>query len=128
MRTGVGLSAVSVFKCSLKHVLSTFQAMPLAIPLAYYFLMPHPVDFSSVALPSEYEDDTHDSSSGVSYTPIPTAEIDDEGGLIPRNLLEKTSVALTLHDKWRLVKPLLPRYMLPLCTSHPYFLRTKILT
>lgn len=95
--------------------------MPLTIPLAYYFLMPHPANFASVALPSEYEDEPHGSSSEVSYTPIPTVEIDDEADLIPRNLPEKTSVALTLHDKWRLVKPLLPKYMLPLCTSHHYF-------
>ena len=95
--------------------------MPLTIPLAYYFLLPRPSDFTSVALPSEYEDEASSPSTSIPYTPIPTTEVEDEVGTVIGALPEKSSVSLSIHDKWRLVKPLLPKYMLPLCTSYHSF-------
>jgi hypothetical protein len=40
--------------------------------------------------------------------------IDDSNGKIA-SAFKKVSVTLSANDKWRLVKPLLGRYMLPLC-------------
>ncbi|KAJ3552023.1 hypothetical protein NM688_g4377 [Phlebia brevispora] len=97
VRTGVGLSAV----------------MPLTIPVAYYFLMPHPEDFASLPLPSDYEEEAVAITSTVPYTPIPTSDVDDDRSADIRAQAEK-NVALTVSDKWKLVKPLLPKYMLPL--------------
>ena len=39
---------------------------------------------------------------------------DSDGKIAPAS--KKVSVTLFANDKWRLVKPLLGRYMLPLCT------------
>ncbi|KAF8178080.1 batten's disease protein Cln3 [Mycena galopus ATCC 62051] len=90
VRTGVGLSSV----------------MPFVIPLTYYFLLPRPTAFVA------YEDST----SGVTpYTPLATAEGElageEEGSAVSP---PKYNVSLTASDKWRLVRPLLVRYMVPL--------------
>ncbi|KAI0791520.1 batten's disease protein Cln3 [Irpex lacteus] len=85
VRTGVGLSSV----------------MPLVIPVAYYFILPHPEVFAAVPIPS-YEEEEVDAP----YTPLPT---DDSTAEAP-----KASIALSFEDKWQLVKPLLLKYMLPL--------------
>lgn len=79
--------------------------MPLVIPVAYYVLLPHPEDFASVPIPASYDADAEEAVA--EYTTLPTSE---DGELIP-----KSSVALSFEDKWQLVKPLLPKYMLPLC-------------
>ena len=77
--------------------------MPLVIPVAYYFILPHPEVFASVPNLSSYEEEDVDAA----YTPLPM----DEGVTdVP-----KSSVALSFEDKWELVKPLLLKYMLPLC-------------
>ena len=47
--------------------------------------------------------------------PLATAE-DEEESSLP---LEPKGVTLSASDKWCLVKPLLMRYMLPLCKLHP---------
>ncbi|KAG0703550.1 batten's disease protein Cln3 [Suillus ampliporus] len=92
VRTGVGISAV----------------LPFILPLAYFLLLPRPAAFM------------HQSSS-ASYTLIPAddhaTEID--GDLSAEDDLEcrvesKVTVALSATDKWRLVKPMLLKYMLPL--------------
>jgi len=41
--------------------------------------------------------------------------LDDTNG-VTTSVSKKVSVTLSANDKWRLVKPLLGRYMLPLCT------------
>lgn len=49
------------------------------------------------------------------YTPLAAAE-DEEGeeeGTMSSG--PQRGVALSVADKWRLVKPLIPKYMLPLC-------------
>lgn len=76
--------------------------MPLVIPIAYYFILPQPEAFTFINT-SSFEEEEVDAP----YAPLPT----DEDAIDVR----KTSVSLTLEDKWVLVKPLLLRYMLPLC-------------
>ncbi|KAF7292802.1 Protein BTN [Mycena indigotica] len=90
VRVGVGLSSV----------------MPLIIPLTYFFLLPSPAGFG----PTTPYDNT------TAYTALATGEEDiageEEGSSRP--LADKHHVYLTLNDKWRLVRPMLIRYMLPL--------------
>ena len=81
--------------------------MPFIIPLTYYFLLPSSAAFRSLIV----DDDS--AQLAFEYVPIPAAEgaADREEGMLP---LQK-GVSLTAEDKWQLVKPLLLRYMLPLC-------------
>ena len=53
-------------------------------------------------------------TTSLPYAPLATAEEEgeDEEASGP-----KRGVALSAGDKWRIVKPLLMRYMLPLCKS-----------
>jgi battenin len=93
--------------------------MPLIIPLTYYFLLPSPSSFLYATTPTVYNDllSPPPPISALPYTPLPEAE-DEEGeeeGTIPSG--PKRGVALSIADKWRLVKPLIPKYMLPLCES-----------
>jgi battenin len=91
------------------------QIMPFIIPLTYFFFLPHNSAFLYLS-PSDYEDEV---SSGVQsalpYAPLPTTEDEnsEEEESMPDGL--KRLVALSASDKWHLVKPLLPKYMLPLC-------------
>lgn len=56
-------------------------------------------------------------TEGLPYTPLAAAEdeVGEEEGSQPPG--PKRGVALSINDKWRLVKPMLPKYMLPLCKS-----------
>jgi battenin len=95
------------------------KLMPLIIPLTYYFLLPSPSSFLYATTPTVYNDllSPPPPISALPYTPLPEAE-DEEGeeeGTIPSG--PKRGVALSIADKWRLVKPLIPKYMLPLCES-----------
>ena len=64
--------------------------------------------------------------SSATYEPIPTIEVNDdeeeqevsEGG----HNLDPVKNVLTLKEKWRLVRPLLWTYMLPLCKLLPTLL------
>lgn len=92
--------------------------MPLVIPLTYFFLLPAPSAFLyHDTLTSAYEDFTSPVAalSAAPYTPLATSEDQDgeEEGALSSG--PKRNVALSAADKWRLVKPLLPKYMLPLC-------------
>ena len=91
VRLGVGLSSV----------------MPVIIPLTYYFLLPS--NTTSFPIPDAVEDTD---ASAFEYTLIPAADrdgADDELG--PSS---GKTITLSTADKWRLVKPLLLKYMLPL--------------
>jgi len=89
---GVGLSSV----------------LPFTIPLAYFFLLPQT---SSISKQDEEDDDAEPfMTSSTEYAPIPTDE--GEGGTARYG--RSRTVALTASDKWRLVKPMIPKYMLPL--------------
>ncbi|KAH9474723.1 Protein BTN1 [Psilocybe cubensis] len=100
VRTGVGLSSV----------------MPCIIPITYFFLLPNPSMFLYAVTPA-FEDTMDPSAPAIStlpYTPLATAEDEDgeEEGTLPSG--PKRGIALSASDKWRLAKPLLTKYMLPL--------------
>lgn len=95
VRIGVGISAI----------------LPFITPLTYIFLLPRSSSFSSA-------------STSVAYTPIPSIILDDgenqpeeletfpeEFNSVPQ---ESGRIALSAKDKWRLAKPLLGKFMLPL--------------
>ncbi|KAI0786984.1 batten's disease protein Cln3 [Abortiporus biennis] len=97
VRTGVGLSSV----------------MPLVIPLTYYLLLPKSSAFSDLGLPASYEDEVIGAPVTTSYAPLPTDEESEEQQL-EVDMEPKEPIGLSLVEKWTLVKPLLPKYMLPL--------------
>ncbi|TFK31683.1 batten's disease protein Cln3 [Crucibulum laeve] len=103
VRIGVGLSSV----------------LPLVIPLTYLLLLPPPASFLSTLTPdpSNYFADTISPSAVppiTPYTPLASApdEEGEEEGTLPAG--PKRGVALSAADKWRLVRPMVARYMLPL--------------
>ncbi|OAX37129.1 batten disease protein Cln3 [Rhizopogon vinicolor AM-OR11-026] len=91
VRTGVGISAI----------------LPFILPLTFFFLLPRPAAF------------LHPSSSAP-YMPIPDDDLetglDDESTPLSAEISveSKVSIGLSIADKWRLVKPMLLKYMLPL--------------
>ncbi|TFY77085.1 hypothetical protein EWM64_g6929 [Hericium alpestre] len=118
VRFGVGLSSVSPGSSHiqpLRILTSAHQVLPLIIPLIYFLHLPRSTAFSPVAFPASYDDPLIGAPPTTSYTPLPTSE--DEAGengeteSIP--VILKHS-ALSSADKWRLAKPLLAKYMLPL--------------
>lgn len=85
------------------------KVLPLTIPLTYFFLLPQP----SVSNHDEEGDGTELLvASSTEYTPLPTDE--NESTTVEYRRSRRT-VALSAGDKWRLVKPMIPKYMLPLC-------------
>lgn len=91
--------------------------MPFVIPLTYLFLLPRPTVFASLTLPDlEEEEATEDAP--LEYVPLPSGEdAADAGEATLYTSPMKASVSLTARDKLRLVRPLLLKYMLPLCKS-----------
>ena len=89
--------------------------MPLIIPLTYTLLLPKPAAFRTVALAEPYDDETIGAPITASYAPIPTEDNleEIEGSILTSP--PKRPISLSLQDKWQLVKPLLMKYMLPLC-------------
>ncbi|KAF4579553.1 Protein BTN [Pleurotus pulmonarius] len=100
VRVGVGLSSV----------------MPFVIPLTYFFLLPSPSEFLYIdTSSSSYEErDLTTSFASLPYTPLAATEdqVGEEEGSILTSV--KRDVALTGRDKWRLVQPMLLKYMFPL--------------
>ena len=92
--------------------------MPLTIPLAYYFLLPCSDELSEIDA-SSYEEEVIPSSSTVPYTPLSSSQDDEHSHMFNDTTIEefgsKRNVALSAADKWRLAKPLIAKYMLPLC-------------
>ena len=77
--------------------------------------------FSTIALP-DIEDNTPPTSE---YTRLPVSEEDEA---VADSAPLKTK-ALSIGEKWVLLKPLLPRYMAPLCKCRLSFVRLiKLLT
>lgn len=85
------------------------KILPFVIPLTYFLLLPRPQVFSTVVLP-EIEDFA---SSRSEYTQLPVSE--DDAGVAVAEPAPLTTKALSIGDKWQLLKPMLPRYMMPLC-------------
>jgi battenin len=98
VRTGVGLSSI----------------LPLVIPVTYFFLLP-PSSAFLYSLPNSTYEEISDPvpTTSLPYAPLATTEdeSEEEVGFPSR---PKRGVALSAGDKWRLVKPLLMKYMLPL--------------
>jgi len=141
-RGGGGVLGVSISSCSEKPTHTfLFQLMPSIIPLTYHFLLPSPSSLLSFSL--SHSTNTNTPSA---YVPLATADdaeelndedngefgpqgaqeeqelmLDDSDGKIIPTTLKKASVTLSAYDKWRLVKPLLGRYMLPLCTFFDFW-------
>ena len=87
----------------------TAKVLPLVIPLTYFLLLPQP---SSISNQDEEDDGTELLvASPVGYTPLPMDEYEDTTNGYRRSRI----VALSASDKWQLVKPMIPKYMLPLC-------------
>ena len=77
------------------------------LPLTYFFLLPRSAAFM-------------DSPSPGSYAPLPEEDLEISAVEVAEGdtLLgqpPKVPVFLTAGDKWRLVKPMIFKYMLPLC-------------
>lgn len=86
----------------------TSQILPFVIPLTYFLFLPRPDAFSSLAI-----SDTEEAVPSSEYIQLPISE-EDEGVAVVETTPLKTKT-LTIGDKWQLVKPMLPRYMAPLC-------------
>ncbi|KAF8909645.1 CLN3 protein-domain-containing protein [Gymnopilus junonius] len=99
IRIGVGLSSV----------------MPLLIPITYLYVLPKASAFLFATTPG-YEEilSSPMETEALPYTPLATAEdeVGEEEGSQPSG--PKYGVALSINDKWRLVKPMLTKYMFPL--------------
>lgn len=91
--------------------------MPFILPLTYYFLLPHSTAFVGPLLPEYDGDGSSGVASSLPYTRLATEDEVGEEGSLPAG--SKTGIALSASDKWRLVKPLLLKYMLPLCEPLP---------
>ena len=90
----------------------TAQLLPFALPLTYGVILPRP---RTVKALTEEEVAT---SPIQTYAPVPTVDNDDEERLEQApEILYTPHSHLTIQDKWKLVKPLLLLYMLPLCKS-----------
>ncbi len=108
----MGLSSV---RLSTLFITSTdeMQVLPLTIPIAYFLLLPNPSSFTGADI-YEDSDDTSGQTSALPYAPLPTSE-DEQLTLLSGS---EKGVALSAGDKWYLVKPMLVRYMLPLCEHY----------
>lgn len=89
--------------------------MPLLIPVSYFLILPRPEAFAALPAFANDEADALDESLTAPYTPLPTD--DDDVPIGP-----KSTIALSAADKWYLVRPLLLKYMLPLCECHRPFI------
>ncbi|KAI8974779.1 batten's disease protein Cln3 [Trametes punicea] len=98
VRLGVGLSAI----------------LPFVIPVTYFLILPRPDRFAGRAFAAEDGDDFDDAPITASYAPLPRGEEDDSLPVTESEATVKAPFALSMEDKWRLVKPMLTKYMLPL--------------
>jgi len=85
---------------------------PCVVFFGYYGLLPHSSAFLYSSSPNSFDDQSNPST--LPYTPLATTEDDvgEEEGVLPRGSIK--SVSLSASDKWRIVQPLLLKYMLPL--------------
>ena len=84
----------------------------MVIPLVYKLWIPRPTAIASLDFPAGYESD--EVTVTEAYEPVATSEdvsALEEGS----SLVSPKPVALTIADKRRLIKPLIFKYMLPLC-------------
>ncbi|KAI0353972.1 batten's disease protein Cln3 [Trametes cingulata] len=98
VRVGVGLSSI----------------LPFVIPLTYFLILPRPERFIGRAFPIPEDDDMDSAAMTTSYAPLPRGEDEDDVPVTEPEAAVKAPVALSMEDKWRLAKPMLTKYMLPL--------------
>ena len=92
------------------NLIQAAQLLPFVLLLTYGAILPRP---QTVKALTEEEVAT---SPIQTYAPVPTEEDDDEERLDQTLGTPHTPHShLTIQDKWKLVKPLLLLYMLPLC-------------
>ncbi|KAI0641301.1 batten's disease protein Cln3 [Trametes meyenii] len=88
--------------------------LPFVIPITYFFILPRPDQFAGRSFSPEDEDGLDNAPLTASYTALPR---DDEDaaprGSDPETAI-KAPISLSMEDKWRLAKPMLTKYMLPL--------------
>ena len=92
------------------------QILPFVIPITYFLILPRPDRFVGRDFSVAEEDDFDNAPMTASYTPLPRGE-EDAVSVTESETVVKTPVALSMEDKWRLAKPMLIKYMLPLCES-----------
>ncbi|EIW54652.1 batten's disease protein Cln3 [Trametes versicolor FP-101664 SS1] len=97
VRFGVGLSSI----------------LPFITPLTYLFILPQPEAFVGRSFETG-DDDSEDAAVSASYVPLARSEDEDTAREGEPETMLKASVALSIEDKWRLAKPMLMKYMLPL--------------
>ncbi|KAI0767514.1 batten's disease protein Cln3 [Fomes fomentarius] len=97
VRLGVGLSSI----------------LPFIIPITYFFILPRPDSFSAGAT---YDDDAEGAPLAAHYTRLPNEAADEEDAVSVTEIEAHAMapIALSMEDKWRLAKPMLTKYMLPL--------------
>ncbi|KAL4072190.1 batten's disease protein Cln3 [Scleroderma citrinum] len=92
VKTGMGISSV----------------LPFVLPITYFLLLPRPSAF------------LEESFTAYSVLPVDDPEVTTIDASESSTLLSnepKSAAFLTAADKWRLLKPMLFKYMLPLCKS-----------
>ncbi|KAI6115303.1 batten's disease protein Cln3 [Pisolithus croceorrhizus] len=97
VETGIGISSV----------------LPFVLPLTYFFLLPAPAAFLNPTTSIVY------SALPLDDTEIPTINTSERSSLL-ENELKSESVFLTTADKLRLLRPMVPKYMLPLFCVYLY--------
>lgn len=102
----------------MKSLASSEQILPFITPLAYFFVLPRPERFVSGAFFAA-EDEEDGATMSASYVPLARSEDEDDVSATEPDASTKGPMSLTLQDKWRLAKPMLTKYMLPLC-EFPY--------
>ncbi|TBU30307.1 batten's disease protein Cln3 [Dichomitus squalens] len=96
VRLGVGLSSI----------------LPFVIPIAYFFILPRPDRFAPELA---YDDEADGEPLAASYTRLPNEADQDDSVVVTESEATVTApIALSIEDKWRLAKPMLTKYMLPL--------------
>ncbi|KAJ8463342.1 hypothetical protein ONZ51_g10318 [Trametes cubensis] len=98
VRLGVGLSSI----------------LPFIIPITYFLILPRPDRFVGRDFSAAEEDDFDNAPMTASYTPLPRGEDEDTVPVTEPEAAVKAPIALSMEDKWRLAKPMLTKYMLPL--------------
>jgi battenin len=90
--------------------------LPFVLPLVWFLLLP--LSASNLDPSVDPAGTFQTSISREDYVAVPTDEVDDGNPISPALNPETpmpAKTSLSLQDKWHIVKPLLGKYMLPLC-------------